>query len=968
MKARALYLLQCLGFFLLLLLCNGQTSAQQPLLRHYTVRDGLPSNVIYDICQDTKGFIWFCTDQGVCRYDGHRFENYSAKDGLPDNEIFSIREDNDHRFWLVCYNHKPCYLLEGHIYNSNNDALCRQIEAFGVEYIEMYRDAAGKACLAGKRICSLSGNIATIIPVQTELTGSLFQHFSHNGSDYILDGLFLYGIKNGCTTKLLSGHFSCVYQNGPNVFLTDNDTRLNLYDLTLTKDNLKINKKVTSPFWIYAITSLPGDSSILCCTEKGVKIYSRRSGKFLSSNVLPDNIACNRTLKDKEGNHWFTTLNKGCYMLFAATPYIYNEQTKLKNEEVLFISNGTDNKILAGCDKGFFSIIDGSKVQNNSLPNYGYRNRIKFIYELKSHEYIAGSDGGLYRINKAGDRIKTIYRDAMKDAFVVDGHCVVAGATGVFDYNIATGAIYNLWRSRTTAIALGKDSTLWFGILNGLYCNRKGKTSRFDKDACLSDCRITSLSIAPNGVLSIATNKDGIFIWNGLCMLHLNLASGISSNNCRRIVADSAGNIWLCTDNGIDKINIQHLPSYLIDHYSMADGLATNKINDITVNGHKLYAATQEGIIVLSTVTHHAVIKQPDLYITLVSTKGRALNNAGAHMLSYNQNDLQINFTGISFTSGSEVQYKYLVAGGGNDTIYTLLNAVNLSALRPGKYSFMVWARVASGLWTASPATFSFTIRPPFWLTFWFIALMCLALCSLFYIFYRYQLNILKDKASKQAVRKRKMAELELQAVRAQINPHFLFNALNSIQNYYSQHDERKGNQYLTSFAQFMRKTLNFSQEPWISLKDELGMLETYISLEQMRFKNTFTYKLIAGNGPDWEHIKIPSMLIQPYVENAINHGLRSLPEHTGILYITFRLEENVLICIIDDNGIGFEEAGKRRPKEHQSKGMHINRQRIETINQLYNTAITARINDKKASGSNGTLIELFIPQNIIYE
>jgi LytS/YehU family sensor histidine kinase len=213
----------------------------------------------------------------------------------------------------------------------------------------------------------------------------------------------------------------------------------------------------------------------------------------------------------------------------------------------------------------------------------------------------------------------------------------------------------------------------------------------------------------------------------------------------------------------------------------------------------------------------------------------------------------------------------------------------------------------------------------------------------------------------------RKMAELEMQALRAQINPHFIFNALNSIQNYYSQNDERNANRYLTNFATLIRQTLTHSRDNWLTLADEIAMIRTYIELERMRFRDKFSYNILVDDAVDTEQIKIPAMLIQPYVENAIHHGLRHLASKGGLLSISFSIRNKQLVCIIDDNGVGFSQAAEmeKRTTVHRSLGMEITKNRIETIGQLYNMHIGISIRDKDTTNTKaatGTEVQIIIP------
>ncbi len=196
--------------FGLILLLSGTKPASatwQPFSRHITMQDGLPSNVVYDIYEDSKGFMWFCTDQGISRYDGTTFHNYSVNDGIPDMAVFRIREDKVQRYWLICYNRKACYLKNGKIYSAENDPLCRKIEAESITYDELFTDREGNDCLIGRKVAVLSPDppYLRLLPGMTLLTGRTGS-FRKNGQDHIVTGWGVYNINSGSFQKFSEGY------------------------------------------------------------------------------------------------------------------------------------------------------------------------------------------------------------------------------------------------------------------------------------------------------------------------------------------------------------------------------------------------------------------------------------------------------------------------------------------------------------------------------------------------------------------------------------------------------------------------------------------------------------------------------------------------------------------------------------------------------------------------------------------
>lgn len=214
----------------------------------------------------------------------------------------------------------------------------------------------------------------------------------------------------------------------------------------------------------------------------------------------------------------------------------------------------------------------------------------------------------------------------------------------------------------------------------------------------------------------------------------------------------------------------------------------------------------------------------------------------------------------------------------------------------------------------------------------------------------------------------RKLAEIELKAIRAQINPHFIFNCLNSIQLFVMQRDHEHAQKYLSDFSYLIRKTLDFSRRNFISLADEITYLNTYLGLEKMRFEQRMTYEIIVDPAIATAELEVPAMLLQPYVENAVKHGMTNEEQAVGRLIVRFtQVAPDMLECVIEDNGIGIERSRILRamPSHHQSSGMEISQNRAELLNKMYNTGIQISIIDKytQQQGDTGTVIRVLIPQ-----
>jgi len=260
-------------------------------------------------------------------------------------------------------------------------------------------------------------------------------------------------------------------------------------------------------------------------------------------------------------------------------------------------------------------------------------------------------------------------------------------------------------------------------------------------------------------------------------------------------------------------------------------------------------------------------------------------------------------------------------------------------------------------------------IATPFWLRWWFITLVALVIAMAAYWLYRFRMEQVKKKQRLKSEYEKKLANVEMSALLAQMNPHFLFNSLNSIDSYIIRNESKKASEYLNNFARLMRLILQNSRSNYINLKDELEALELYMQMESLRFKNKFCYSIAVDENVETNSIVIPPMLIQPYVENAIWHGLMHKTNGIeGLVKINISKNADDLLCVIEDNGIGRKKAAELKEQKQsnhkRSMGMQITKDRIEIINKLYNMNASINIYDMEDELGNakGTKVELIIP------
>jgi two-component sensor histidine kinase len=336
--------------------------------------------------------------------------------------------------------------------------------------------------------------------------------------------------------------------------------------------------------------------------------------------------------------------------------------------------------------------------------------------------------------------------------------------------------------------------------------------------------------------------------------------------------------------------------------------------------------------------------------------------------LPYYKNSITGHFDIIKFLNPDDTEFSYKMEGFHNQWINnTHEGKAIFQNLKPGKYIFRIKLTDANNSSSTQELAINFTIEKPIWFRWWAILAILLLMALIIRTFVLLRTRSVQKKERLRAEIAERITEFELKALRSQMNPHFIFNAINSIQNYMLDNDIDAALNYLSDFAKLIRLTLDNVSKKRISLDDELNYLKYYIKLEQMRFDKKFELLINVTSEIENTKILIPSMILQPYIENSIKHGF-AFKESGGIIKLEFKLsEDNILKCIIEDNGIGRKksrELNKNKTK-HQSKGTFITTERLALLNQTqprkgYSVETTDLYDEFNLA--SGTRVEISIP------
>jgi hypothetical protein len=433
--------------------------------------------------------------------------------------------------------------------------------------------------------------------------------------------------------------------------------------------------------------------------------------------------------------------------------------------------------------------------------------------------------------------------------------------------------------------------------------------------------------------------------------------------------------LWIGTNQGLSRFDVLYYRKEKKKHittYGEEEGFTGVECNSngtfIEENGD-MWFGTVNGLIRYSPKnfrTNPAYAKTSIKGIRLFYSDSLL---AHSRELEYYENSITFEYVGICLTNPDKVRYRYKLDGWEAEySPPTPERIARYSNLPPGKYTFNVISCNNEGLWTPEPASFSFLIKTPFWKRPWFWLLLTGIAVFILSAAIVYRIRQIKMKERLETESRVAMAKNELKALRAQMNPHFVFNSLNSIQHFILTNKSADAGKYLNKFARLMRVILNNSEKSLITIREELEYLVLYLDLEEMRFEGKFTTSVDISEDIDIDYYEIPAMLLQPYVENAILHGLTPKQTGGGKLEISMRLKANTIICSITDNGIGREKAREMRQlsnrKEHTSLGMKITHDRLELINRLNGSQLSLTITDlyNDDGTAAGTRVDIFIP------
>jgi ligand-binding sensor domain-containing protein len=941
-----------------------ELNAQVYPIRKYSAENGLAHSNVFRIMQDKKGFLWFSTNYGISLFNGKTFKNYSSVNGLSSNVVMSISELQDEK--------KLINTMGGIDVLSNDSIKTLKIKngrlPTNVIYSKEYDNKVWLvALLKGFDLfCIQSDSIKKITIYNQKGEEARINKLEDAGSDglvFISDkGLFSYKKESGILPflpGLISQKVTSFKKDRSGNYWVGLDDRLlcisgNKIIYTL---QLKFNS---------------GVSDLLVDSRNNIWVSVPQLGIVLIQNGVATNITdklglkrilINNLYEDSEKNIWIATHGDGVYKVSTLSIINFFPETDKLNVYARALFLRSDNTVLAG-SYGTVTKIEHDRLTALSVKSLKTIDYIYFLNIIGENLYIGIPSGLLIKNLTTGHENLIRIPGAIsieatnKDTIWIGGFQHM-GYISNQKYNPLNSPA--LKGRRINSIVAGPNDMKYIGTDSGLYILHHGQ------------CRKEDFTIVNNNkYINFILEDKGKRLWlateNGLLMKTKNNwrlfteKDGLSHFKCNAIVEDEHQNIWIGTKNGLNRIDGRTMR--ITEHPT---GLYPNEILSLLFdkNNH-LVVGTVNGISIIKELGNEITTRPPLLYITGVTASEKKWTNTNNITLSTSDKKIIVDFIALSYSYPENVEYRYKVDNLSVQWNNTKNTSVEMPMLYPGNYNFMVQARVNGGEW-GNAGNLEITMPIAFWKTSWFIFSLVIFMIVIFIYVTRWWLLRKAKNENKETELQSKMIHLRQQALGALINPHFIFNCLNSVQHYLNRNDKDLANRYLAQFGRLIRLTLEYAQEMYIPLTVEMERLNLYLELEKLRCGELLKYWVNVDEDLLRSNLQIPNMILQPYVENAIWHGIMP-KESAGHLSVDIvkRNSDEIIITIEDDGlGIGKDVSSvKNTSGKRISVGMILIKERLELFTKAGNRSYDVKITDKLSlgKGNSGTIIELNFP------
>jgi sensor histidine kinase YesM len=935
------------------------------------MESGLPSNVCYNIMQDGIGYIWIGNEKGLCRYSGQTFEQYQSS-SMQGSSLSNIVEING-TIW--------CQDFSGNFYKTHQGKLVKT---------NSYLRPGGYSFAYKKNNNTLIYHIKDSIYVINTLNNS--QKSFYTGcitytANTMINNKYYYAHKKGI--QAFDGNSSTAIfkyqQDVPDLFYLINTSTglyginkfngINIYKFT-DKEVQKVYTNTSGSF-LQDVSLI--NNEVWLATSAGAICFDEAMKPKYNGNLFFKKYAIARVIRDRENAYWFTTSNNGIIYV----PDINTQLINYEEQSITALATYNYNEVLAGTSREHIFKFNTSNGTITPVFTSGGKGQVvnMYVHPNKDEIIASGSMLNVIKNNKLAKQVlvsakhiipinATTYVSPFSNGFIYftsNGSMPVKPAYIKASYNNTQNIYYHNegFRGRSVYYNQGTN-TIYYAGANGLLMQN---AEAINKPITYQGKPIYASWLAGiDTLLFAATYNTGLLAITPSSIINYNSIAKNLPVSINKLYMQNDTLLWIIGDKQLLRLNLKHNNT---DDYTGAIGRLSGEVKDIIINNNKLIVGATQGLIVCDLNKYTSNTNTPNLVINNIFVNGKLQTSKQLTALKAHEQNIEINLSLLTYKDADNSSIEFKI----NDKPWQILpkgiRTVLLNSLASGKYTLSIRGKNSAGIITANNIVLLINIATP-WYKVWWVWLLIIAgiIASIFWYFNRQmqQQKIATQLNNQKIQLEKELHKSTLASIKSQMNPHFIFNALNTIQSYIYTSDKEKASVYLGKFSDLTRKILEMSNTEVITLHEEVAALKLYLELEAMRFSNKLNYTIAVEPQISSEGNYLPSMLVQPYVENAIKHGLlhRKAPWQ---LDITISKQLHNLIVRIDDNGIGrqrSEEINKNKFKHHQSFASSANEKRLDIINQGRNNAlISLQIIDKKdqQGQASGTTIIINIPQ-----
>ncbi len=1014
------------GGLLIFFFIIGPMLSQQEILHFEKFSDdeGLPNNLFTEIIQDRYGLLWMVGLDGLARFDGYSVKSYRHNHldstTLSGNKLSTIYEDRKGRLWIGVFGSGVDVSDPAREVFKRVGFPIPAADRLSLRINDITEDQRGVIWIAsnlGLFICTEEGN-EFIIRRAADILKNFKAYEIFTSSTVLLadtSGRIFIGTDKGLI--LYDPSSPGLVQTGdelglPAARVTDIETdRHGVIWVAFSHTDHRLYFADSAAKQFHSFTSIPfrragGDLRIAFDLDNrmwglvfGDQAYGfdfRDSTLFLQSAVNSD-IAHERFFRkpfvDHSGNAWLPVegFNIYAYPKGFKTfkhPYAFHQSNSCiyGAEDKLYFGYREKGIVIASITTGTTTHLSTTQPDVQSIPV----DHIQDILRLKDGHILMAGFGTIFTIQPEGGVVSSFPLGGTNRALYQDrlGRIWIGGYAGLHLFSPESGIL----KTYAPAIEDGQAhfiqtivedhvGNLWFASdLRGL-CRLNTTTWEVTQFLPIEGDRDAMPSIS---VLDLALDHQGnIWAATDVALVKFNPVTfqikaynhhdGLESDYISSVVCTKDGAIWLSTHAGISRFDPE---KNTFTNYSRKDGLSNVSYytrSRFYADDGMLYFGGKNGVDYFHPDRLRTNETSPIMFLSSLKIDNRRTISGYSLQqdqmpleLTYQDKLLEFEISGLHYAGQEDVTYQYKMEGLHEEWVdLGRERTILFSNLPPGKYLFKARASSADGIWSASELRIPLYISPPFYATAWFTWLSALLILGGVVGIIRYREFAIKRKDKLEAEVKQKLIELERRALQAQMNPHFIYNCMNSIQQFMILHDMEGAMKYLTKFSRLLRNVMHFSAQHRIPLSEEIVLIKDYLDLESMRFPDKFTYAIQIAENINTHAIEIPPFFIQPQVENAIRHGLlrKQTPGH---LRIEMTSTDDHLRITVEDNGIGRDAARKLRMAEttlHESRGLAILEERLTHIAGNENI-IPFKVTDLFDNHHQpaGTRVEIYLP------